>query len=91
MPNRTSNRRADDQLAAIFGETGSWMVHGSDGRVLAVAASLGHAVEKAVEFETANQRVVAVARQPSEDIVVFSGQNAAFGQKSRSPHRAKCR
>jgi hypothetical protein len=69
-----SSRRTDEQLATIMGVTCDWLVRGSDGKVLTVAASLNHAIETALGFEAINQKVVALTRQPSGDVIIFAGQ-----------------
>jgi hypothetical protein len=46
MDNVRSNRRSDEQLEAILGETGHWVVNGQQEQALCFAASLRQAIER---------------------------------------------
>ena len=71
---QSSNRRSDDQLAAMLHDTGDWAVAGRRGQPLCSAASLGRAIERAVEYAASGAVVVAICRLPSDDIIVFPDQ-----------------
>ena len=76
--------RTDEQLQAIFLETSAWVLY-SAGDVLCMSASLQHGIEKAIEYAAAGRQVTALARQPREDIIVFSEQIERLGQACRRP------
>jgi|SRR5258708_39359264 hypothetical protein len=74
MDNVRSNRRSDEQLEAILGETGHWVVNGQQGQALCFAASLRQAIERSVAYAMSGAVVVAICRLPSDNIIVFPAQ-----------------
>jgi hypothetical protein len=73
MDQSGSTHRTDQQLEAVLCETGEWVIHGKNGRVLCFAASLQLAITRAAEYAVSGAVVVALSRA-SQDIVVFPGQ-----------------
>jgi|HubBroStandDraft_1064217.scaffolds.fasta_scaffold96842_1 hypothetical protein len=65
-----SCQRSDEQLEAMFFETGHWVVNGQRGRVLCFAASLRHALERSAEYALSGTPVAAVCHLPFHKIVV---------------------
>jgi hypothetical protein len=74
MDNEGLNLRTDEQLEAILYETSLWAVKGQQGQALCFAASLEHAIEKSTEYGVSGAVVVAVSRQPLDNLVVFPAQ-----------------
>jgi hypothetical protein len=74
MDNMSPSYRTDQQLEAIIAETGEWAVVGSNDRLLCRAASLRHAIEKALDQMFGPHVVIALVRRPSDHIVVFADQ-----------------
>jgi len=66
--------RTDEQLEAIFHETGDWVVNGKRGIALCSAPSLGCAMERAIAHISSRRDVIAITRLPDDNIVVFPGQ-----------------
>ena len=71
---QSSSWRSDEQLAAMLHDTSDWAVAGQRGQPLCSAASLGRAMERAVEYAASGAVVVAIRRLPSDDIIVFPEQ-----------------
>jgi hypothetical protein len=70
MPDRTSTRRSDHELAEMLDEPRSWRLTGRRGVILGYADCLRDAMKAACETRT----VIAVSRQPDGDVIVFEGQ-----------------
>ncbi len=75
--------RTDQQLEAMFYETGNWVVNGHRQRVLCAAMSLRCAIERATAYTEAKESVLAVSRLPHEDIILFPRQIARIAQLTR--------
>jgi hypothetical protein len=67
-------RRSDDQLEFLLYETANWTVIASQGVVLCEVASLGLALEKAVDFVGRGGVVIALIRKRFPKIVILSDQ-----------------
>jgi hypothetical protein len=67
--------RTDEQLEALLGETGDWVVNASDGLIMGSAvASLSEALRTAAMYSAEGQVVRAVRRLPPDGIIVLAGQ-----------------
>jgi hypothetical protein len=69
-----TNHRSDEQLEAVLGENGHWVVNGQQGQVICFAASLRRALDRAAEYAASGAVVVAIRRLPFDNIVVFPAQ-----------------
>ena len=68
------SHRSDDQLAAIFDETGHWVVNGQGGRVLCSATSLAQGIERSTAYGMSGATIIAICRLPSDSIIIFPEQ-----------------
>jgi hypothetical protein len=69
-----SSRRSDEQLEAILYEACHWVVNGTHGQVLCSAASLSRAMDRAEQYAASDAVVIAICRQPLDNIIVFERQ-----------------
>jgi hypothetical protein len=74
MKKTLPNAWTDDELLSIMDETCTWTVNGNYGRVLFLAMSLRAAAERAASFAKGGAKVRNICRQPSDNIIVITGQ-----------------
>jgi hypothetical protein len=84
MFDRTSAYRNDEELAAILDEPTDWKLTGRHGASLGYAETLRTGVQMARDIVRRGGWVVAMAREPRRDIVVFSAQIQKLEKAARS-------
>jgi hypothetical protein len=77
------SNRSDQQLRTMLHETARWAVYGPNEQVLCCASSLGHAVDRSVEYAASGAIVTALCRLPAKDIIVDALQ---LERLARPPH-----
>jgi len=71
MSDRTSTRGSNEGLTTILYETDDSMLDGTRGMALCDVASLGYAVERAVELASVGHHIIAIVRRSPKEINVF--------------------
>jgi hypothetical protein len=74
MGTNHSSQRTDEQLDAILGDAGHWVINGRSGQTLGFAPSLRGALERAAGFRNSGAVVIALAQLPNDSIIVFTPQ-----------------
>jgi hypothetical protein len=72
----SSARRADEELLTIMDQITKWTVNGRAGCVLRTLPSLREALRAVFEHEATGQPVLAICRQPGDEIILFREQVA---------------
>ena len=80
MQDGQSTRMDDAQLLGILDEIATWRVIGERGTVLFRVPSLLEAIKAAVTHELQGFPVRAIAREPDNNVIVFSGQLERLAQ-----------
>jgi hypothetical protein len=82
---KLSGQLTDEQLHSILNETGPWAIRGH-GKVLGVAASLRHAINRHSEYAGSGATVASLYRLPPSDMIVVLPAQIARLQRELDVH-----